>query len=431
MSEISIIGLDLAKEVFQIHAADKDGRCVLRKQLKRREVLRFFAQLDSCIVAMEACGSAHYWARQIAKLGHAVRLVPPSYAKAYVKRGKSDSIDAEAICEAASRPTMRFVPVKTIEQQSLATLHRCRDLLVKNRTMLINALRGHLAEFGFVAAKGIGNLRELTKIVSEAPAEALPELARAPLSGFLDAIALINQQLGGIEKKLQDWHKRNAQSQRLESIPGIGLIGATALCALVPDPKLFRNGRHFAAWIGITPRLDGTGGKTRLGRISKAGDGQVPRAGCSCWAPLRCCAPLKTRPRPLRFGCRIFFPGDPGARRRWRSPTSSRASPGRSWPRTRLSSRSRRRSLRPKRGVHERPAPSRMAPCSRPSTPRSAPRAAVAPPMAGPVLTAAVRAALPKPGRAGETPFNRTKKLPNSAAACVGRSPSRLNHSQG
>jgi len=277
MSEISIIGLDLAKEVFQVHAADKDGRCVLRKQLKRSEVLRFFAQLNPCIVAMEACGSAHYWAREIAKLGHAVRLVPPSYAKAYVKRGKSDSIDAEAICEAASRPTMRFVPVKTIEQQSLATLHRCRDLLVKNRTMLINALRGHLAEFGFVAAKGIGNLPELTKIVSEAPAEALPELARAPLSGFLDAIALINQQLGGIAKKLQDWHKRNAQSQRLESIPGVGLIGATALCALVPDPKLFRNGRHFAAWIGITPRLDGTGGKTRLGRISKAGDGALRR----------------------------------------------------------------------------------------------------------------------------------------------------------
>ena len=239
--------------------------------------MRFFAQLNPCIVAMEACGSAHYWARAIVKLGHAVRLVPPSYAKAYVKRGKSDSIDAEAICEAASRPTMRFVPVKTIEQQSLATLHRCRDLLVKNRTMLINALRGHLAEFGFVAAKGIGNLPELTKIVSEAPAEALPELARAPLSGFLDAIALINQQLGGIAKKLQDWHKRNAQSQRLESIPGIGLIAATALCALVPDPKLFRNGRHFAAWIGITPRLDGTGGKTRLGRISKAGDGALRR----------------------------------------------------------------------------------------------------------------------------------------------------------
>jgi transposase len=277
MSEISIIGLDLAKQVFQAHGADKDGRCVLRKQLKRREVLRFFAQLSPCLVAMEACGSAHYWARQIKKLGHEVRLVPPAYAKAYVKRGKSDSIDAEAICEAASRPTMRFVPVKSIEQQSLATLHRCRDLLVKNRTMLINALRAHLAEFGFVADKGIGNLPDLIKIVSEASAEALPELARVPLLGFIAGVAQINRQLADIEKRLQAWHKSNKQSKRLEGIPGIGLIGATALCALVPDPKLFRNGRHFAAWIGITPRLDGTGGKTRLGRISKAGDGALRR----------------------------------------------------------------------------------------------------------------------------------------------------------
>ena len=291
MGEISIIGLDLAKLVFQVHGADKTGRCLLRKQLKRREVLRFFAGLSPCLVAMEACGSAHYWAREIAKLGHDARLLPPAYVKPYVKRGKTDRIDAEAICEAASRPTMRFVPVKTIEQQSLAALHRCRDLLVKNRTMLVNALRAHLAEFGFisgalphdalleriVAAKGIGKLPDLIEIVSEAPAEALPEMARAPLSGFIDAIALINRQLDGLEKRLRAWHKGNAQSKRLETVPGVGLIGATALCALVPDPKLFRNGRHFAAWIGITPRLDGTGGKVRLGRISKAGDGTLRR----------------------------------------------------------------------------------------------------------------------------------------------------------
>ena len=277
MSEISIIGLDLAKQVFQVHGADKTGRCLLRKQLKRREVLRFFAELSPCLVAMEACGSAHYWAREIAKLGHDARLLPPAYVKPYVKRVKTDRIDAEAICEAASRPTMRFVPVKTIEQQSLAALHRCRDLLVKNRTMLVNALRAHLAEFGFVAAKGIGKLPDLIEIVSEAPAEALPEMVRAPLSGFIDAIALINQKLDGVEKRLRAWHKGNAQSKRLETVPGVGLIGATALCALVPDPKLFRNGSHFAAWIGITPRLDGTGGKVRLGRISKAGDGTLRR----------------------------------------------------------------------------------------------------------------------------------------------------------
>jgi transposase len=267
----------LAKQVFQVHAADKAGRCLLRKQLKRREVLHFFAGLEPCVAAMEACGTSHYWAREIEKLGHEVRLIPPAYVKPYVKRGKTDRIDAEAICEAASRPTMRFVPVKTIEQQSLATLHRARDLLIKTRTMLVNALRAHLAEFGFIAAKGIGKLPDLIEIVSEAPAEALPDMARAPLSGFLDAIALINRQLDGIEKQLRAWHKANAQSKRLETAPGVGLISATALCALVPDPKLFRNGRHFAAWIGLTPKLDGTGGKTRLGRISKAGDRYLRR----------------------------------------------------------------------------------------------------------------------------------------------------------
>jgi transposase len=277
MSEISIIGLDLAELVFQVHAADDKGRCVLRKQLRRCELLRFFAGLAPCVVAMEACGSAHYWAREIDKLGHEARLLPPAYVKAYVKRGKNDRIDAEAICEAASRPTMRFVPIKSMEQQSLTTLHRCRELLIKNRTMLVNALRAHLAEFGFVAAKGIGKLPDLIKIVSEAPAEALPDMTRAALSGFLEAIALIDAQLDGIERRLQAWRRANAQSKRLETAPGIGLIVATALCALVPDPKLFRNGRHFAAWIGLTPRLDGTGGKTRLGRISKAGDRTLRR----------------------------------------------------------------------------------------------------------------------------------------------------------
>lgn len=277
MGEISIIGLDLAKLVFQVHGADQAGRCVVRKQLKRRELLPFFAGLARCIVAMEACGSAHYWAREIIKLGHEVRLLPPAYVKPYVKRGKNDRIDAEAICEAASRPTMRFVPVKTVEQQSLTTLHRSRELLIKQRTMLVNALRGHLAEFGFIAAKGIHKLPDLVKIVSEAPAGSLPEMTRAVLSGFLDGIALITQHLADIEKQLRAWHKTNAQAKRLETAPGVGLISATALCAFVADPKLFKNGRHFAAWIGLTPKLDGTGGKTRLGRISKAGDRTLRR----------------------------------------------------------------------------------------------------------------------------------------------------------
>ena len=277
MEKISITGLDLAKQVFQVHAADSKGRCVLRKQLKRREVLAFFAKLTPCVVAMEACGTAHYWAREIAKLGHETRLVPPAYAKAYVKRGKNDAIDAEAICEAAGRPSMRFVPVKSVEGQALAMLHRSRDLSIKNRTMLVNALRSHLAEFGFVAAKGIGKLPDLIKIVSEAPREALPDMVRATLSGFLDAIAALNLHLAAIEKRLRAWHKSDAKSQRLASAPGIGLIGATALCALVPDPSLFKNGRHLAAWLGLTPREHSTGGKTRLKRISKAGDGYLRR----------------------------------------------------------------------------------------------------------------------------------------------------------
>ena len=277
MEKISITGLDLAKQVFQVHAADSKGRCVSRKQLKRREVLAFFAKLTPCVVAMEACGTAHYWAREIAKLGHETRLVPPAYAKAYVKRGKNDAIDAEAICEAAGRPSMRFVPVKSVEGQALAMLHRSRDLSIKNRTLLVNALRSHLAEFGFVAAKGIGKLPDLIKIVSEAPREALPDMVRATLSGFLDAIAALNLHLAAIEKRLRAWHKSDAKSQRLASAPGIGLIGATALCALVPDPSLFKNGRHLAAWLGLTPREHSTGGKTRLKRISKAGDGYLRR----------------------------------------------------------------------------------------------------------------------------------------------------------
>jgi transposase len=272
MNEISIIGLDLAKQVFQVHGADEKGRCVLKKQLKRRDVLRFFGELPHCTVVMEACGTAHHWAREIRQLGHEARLAPPAYVKPYVKRGKSDEIDAEAICEAAGRPSMRFVQVKSVEQQALATLHRARDLLIKQRTMLVNALRSHLAEFGFVAAKGIGKLPDLAKIVSETPAEALPDMVRAALSGFLDAIALLNAQLAAIEKQLASWHKKHEPSQRLETVPGIGLLSATALCALAPDPSLFKNGRHFAAWIGLTPKLDGTGGKTWTGRISKAGD---------------------------------------------------------------------------------------------------------------------------------------------------------------
>ena len=277
MSEISIIGLDLAKQVFQVHGADRPGVASCASSSSGARFCRSSPGLRPASWRWRPAARPITGRARSQSLATRSGCIPPAYVKPYVKRGKSDRIDAEAICEAASRPTMRFVPVKTIEQQSLTTLHRSRDLLIKTRTMLVNALRAHLAEFGFVAAKGIGKLPDLIKIVSEATAEALPEMVRAALSGFLDAIALINRQLDGIEKQLRAWHKANPQSKRLETAPGVGLIGATALCALVPDPKLFKNGRHFAAWIGLTPRLDGTGGKTRLGRISKAGDRTLRR----------------------------------------------------------------------------------------------------------------------------------------------------------
>jgi transposase len=277
VSEISMIGLDLAKHVFQIHAADAEGRCVLRRQLKRGQVLPFLAGQKPCVVAMEACGTAHYWAREIGKLGHETRLLPPSYVKPYVKRGKNDANDAEAIAEAAVRPSMRFVPVKSLDQQAVALQHRARDLLVKNRTMLVNALRSHLAEFGFIAGTGMGKVPDLIKIVQEAPPERLPAAARGTLEGFIGMIVHLNQEIAAIEKELLAWHRANAQSRRAETVPGIGLITATALAALTPDPKFFQNGRHFAAWLGMTPREDSTGGKTRLKGISKAGDGYLRR----------------------------------------------------------------------------------------------------------------------------------------------------------
>jgi transposase len=203
--------------------------------------------------------------------------LPPAYVKPYVKRGKSDALDAEAICEAAGRPSMRFVPVKSLEGQGLAMLHRSRDLLIKNRTMLSNALRSHLAEFGIVAAKGIGKLKELAQMIESAPGPALPPMVREVLKGLLDLIAGLTAEIAAIDKRLRDWHKTSAQSQRLASVPGIGLIGSTAFTALVPDAALFKNGRHLAAWLGLVPRQDSTGGKTRLKRISKAGDGYLRR----------------------------------------------------------------------------------------------------------------------------------------------------------
>jgi transposase len=271
------IGLDLAKNVFQAHGVGAGGEVVLRRKLRRSELLEFFRQLPPCLTGMEACASAHHWARELSALGHTVRLMPATYVKPYVKRGKSDAIDAEAICEAVTRPTMRFVPAKSVEQQSIVMLHRTRDLLVRQRTMLANALRGHLAEFGIVAAKGLWRLPELLAMATSAPVSQLPDLARECIELIIAQAEDLQRRIGMVERSIMAWHKQSKASQRLETIPGIGFITATAITAFVPDATIFKSGRQFAAWIGLTPRLSGTGGKVHLGHISKAGNRNLRR----------------------------------------------------------------------------------------------------------------------------------------------------------
>jgi transposase len=276
MEQVTTIGLDLAKTVFQVHGADAAGKVLVRKQLRRGDVLRFFGRLSPCLVGMEACGTAHHWARELTKLGHTVRLMPPAYVKPYVKRGKTDVADAEAIAEAVTRPTMRFVAVKTTNQQAVLMLHKVRDLLVRQRTMLINALRGHLAEFGIVAARGPGGATAAIIALHEAQ-DSLPELARVALHGLIDQLRLVRGEIAKIEKRILAWHRASDASRRLATIPGIGPITASAIAAAVPDATLFQSGRQFAAWLGLTPRAHSSGGKERSVGISKQGDGYIRR----------------------------------------------------------------------------------------------------------------------------------------------------------
>jgi transposase len=277
MGEVTTIGLDLAKHVFQVHGVDAEGAMVLRKQLRRAQVLAFFSRLPSCLVGLEACATAHYWARELGALGHEVRLMPAQYVKAYIKRNKHDAADAEAICEAVGRPTMRFVPVKTAEQQATQLLHRGREQLVRQRTMLVNALRAHLAEFGLVAAQGLRNVGELIAVVRDRDDRRVPDMAREVLQVLANQIEQIETAVAALERQLLAWHKTNAVSQRLASIPGIGPIIATAIATTVADPKVFRSGREFAAWLGLVPRQNSTGGKTRLGGITKRGNRYLRR----------------------------------------------------------------------------------------------------------------------------------------------------------
>jgi transposase len=276
MEQVSTIGLDLAKNVFQVHGLGAAGDVLVRKQLRRADVLKFFAGLPPCLVGMEACATAHHWARELGKLGHTVRLMPPTYVKPYVKRGKTDVADAEAIAEAVTRPTMRFVAVKTVDQQAVLMLHRVRDLLVRQRTMLVNAFRGHLAEFGIVTARGPGGVTAAIAALHEAR-DSLPEPARVALHGLVEQLRMVRDEIAKVEKRIVAWHRACDASRRLATIPGIGPITASAIAATVPDATLFQSGRQFAAWLGLTPRTHGSGGKERLGGICKRGDGYIRR----------------------------------------------------------------------------------------------------------------------------------------------------------
>ena len=277
MTEVTTIGLDLAKRVFQVHGADGEGRPVLRKKLTRAKLMPFFADLPPCLVGMEACASAHHWARELQALGHEVRLIPPQYVRPFVKTNKNDAADAEAICEAVGRPTMRFAAVKSAEQQSVLMLHRARELLVRQRTMVINALRGHCAEFGIVVAQGAPKVEELIAIIEDTDDMRLPSLAREALGALIEQLRSAQGRIKALETRLTAWHRCNEASRRIAAIPGVGVITATALVATIGDAAQFRSGRQLSAWLGLVPRQHSSGGKERLGRISKHGDGYIRR----------------------------------------------------------------------------------------------------------------------------------------------------------
>jgi transposase len=277
MTRITTIGLDIAKSVFQVHAIDSDGKVVVAKALRRAQMHAFFAKLEPCLIGIEACGSAHYWARELTKLDHIVRLMPPKYVKAYVKRGKTDAGDAEAICEAVTRKTMTFVPAKPASQQALAMLHGVRETLIGQRTQAINALRGHLSELGVIAPQGLIGLAQLAAIVRDEADHRLPGIARDTLKILLAQIEATSQAIAGTDAALKAEHKASAESRALETVPSIGPVIASALRARVGNAKVFENGRHMAAWIGLVPEQDSSGGKTRQRGISKKGDRYLRR----------------------------------------------------------------------------------------------------------------------------------------------------------
>lgn len=279
MRQIVRIAVDIAKRWFQIHAVDGDDHEVVNRKLPRDKVLGFLAALPPCDVAMEACSSSHYWGREISRLGHRVRLISPNYVKPYVKRGKSDAHDARAICEAASRPDMRFVRVKTEDQQAALMQHTSRQLLVEQRTAVANSLRGQLGEFGVIENKGIQNVGELVRMLDEDDVDLahVPATALTVMKILADQLRAVDAHLAMIDEQIEAWREASAPAQALKTIPGIGALISAALAAHVPDPSIFRSGRDFAAWLGLVPRQNSSGGKERLGRITKQGNPYLRR----------------------------------------------------------------------------------------------------------------------------------------------------------
>ena len=272
MQTITTIGLDIAKSVFQVHGVDAEDKVIIRRQLKRRYVLAFFQKLPPCLVGIEACASSHHWSRELKTLGHTVRLMPPAYVKPYVKRQKNDAADAEAICEAVTRVNMRFVASKTPEQQSCLMLHRTRHLFIRQQTAVINVIRAHLAEFGIVAPVGRKGVEELLDVVADPSDKRVPEVARVCLAALGAQLCRLKGQILEFDRLIMAWHRSNETSRRLDAIPGVGPVLATALAASIADPKVFRSGRNFSAWVGLVPKQHSSGGKDRLGSISKQGD---------------------------------------------------------------------------------------------------------------------------------------------------------------
>jgi len=272
MQAITTVGLDIAKSVFQVHGVDAAGNVIIRRQLKRRHVVPFFQRLPACVVGIEACATSHHWSRELTAVGHRVRLMPPAYVKPYVKRQKNDAADAEAICEAVTRANMRFVETKTPEQQACLMLHRTRHLFIRQQTSVINAIRAHMAEFGIVARVGRNGVAELLRVVADPTDRRLPDVARACVAALGAQLRMLKAQILEFDRRIMAWHRSNEVSKRLDHVPGIGPALATALVASVPDPKAFRSGRNFSAWVGLVPKQHSSGGKERLGGISKQGD---------------------------------------------------------------------------------------------------------------------------------------------------------------